>query len=83
MTKVLGQEIEYKECSVNELVQQLKTQNLPQEKIDGIVSFYDAVNRSQMYYVTGDYKLITREDPHKIQDFIQQHRQCFTVEREQ
>ena len=83
MSKVLGQEIKYKERSMNELKQQLKTQNLSADKIEGIASFYDAANKSDMYYVTSDFKKLTGQDPGKIQDFLMKHKECFVTQKEE
>jgi hypothetical protein len=68
---------------VNELKAQLKSHGASEAKIDGIVSFYDAANKSKFYYVTSDFKDITGQDAGKIQDYIVKHRQVFVEAREE
>lgn len=48
--------------------------------MEGIVSFYDACNKKEMYYVTSDFDELTGRQPGKIQDYIQKHRHLFTTE---
>jgi hypothetical protein len=82
LSRVFGEEIKYQQCPVDELKSQLKSHGASEPKIDGIVSFYDACNKSLMHYVTGDFKTLTGRDPGSIQDYLEKNKQIFTEARE-
>ena len=61
----------------------LKSKGFPDDKIDGVLSMYESINRREMMYVHPDFVRLTGERQRPIVDFVRDHREEFAPAREE
>jgi hypothetical protein len=82
-SKVLGTEVKYQEIPMEEEKARLKAQGFAEDKIEGVLSCFDAINRHEMMYVLPDYSRITGERQHSMAEFVERNRDAFSIRKEE
>ncbi|TPX40309.1 hypothetical protein SeMB42_g04224 [Synchytrium endobioticum] len=72
-SKALGHKMEFRKVTMKDAEKMLTEHGMKKDKIQGILSFYEALDAGKVNYVSTDYNKVTGKDPMSYMEFFQMY----------
>ncbi len=83
MSRALSKTITFRKLSQDQGRDVLKAKGLSPTTIEPFVSFCEAIDRGDAYFVSNAFQVLTEEPGTSLEAFVRKHRACFVAEREE